>query len=310
MDVLSPLNVCVPASTSNLGPGFDLLGIALALTLDVTVATRAGDGHSWLAREDEAARWPERDNLLWRAFDRRCADLGFEPPALAWSVRSEIPIGRGLGSSGAAIAAGLVLADALARDALEPDTPALLKLGLELEGHPDNSTASLLGGCTLALPADGELHVLEHPLHASIGIALAWPDRPVTTDEARAVLPREVPFAQAVDNPRRLAFLLRGLSEGDGELLRLGETDHLHVDYRLPLIRGGRAALAAARATGAWLATVSGSGSALIALGPKSRTEAIADAMGAALEKAGGSATARAVDVATGRARVAGTPCP
>jgi len=103
------------------------------------------------------------------------------------------------------------------------------------------------------------------------------------THAARSVLPAEVPFADAVENPRRLALLLEGLRTADPELLALGSQDRLHVRHRLPLIPGGAAALEAARESGAWMSTISGSGSGLVAVGPKERIAAVAAAMGAAL---------------------------
>src|SRR5205085_286756 len=113
---------------------------------------------------------------------------------------------------------------------------------------------------------------------------------------ARGVLPRTVPFADAVENPRRLALLLEGLRRADPELLALGGEDRLHVRHRLPLIPGGAEALAAARESGAWLATISGSGSALVALGPRARREAIAEALRVELARADGEAHARVVE--------------
>jgi homoserine kinase len=274
------LRVRVPASTSNLGPGFDFAGLALSVFLDVRVAGRASSARHELGElGGTAIDWPRGDdNILFRAFERARNALEIAPLALRFDVHSEIPVARGLGSSGAAIAAGIVLANALAQKpaALEK----LCTIGAEIEGHPDNTSASIAGGCTLAIPrADGSIRVVRQPLHEALAFGVAWPNTQLSTRAARSVLPREVPFADAVENPRRLAALLEGLRTADPELLQLGEHDRLHARHRLALIENGAEALAAARAAGAWLATVSGSGSALFAIGPHARMPAIVEAL-------------------------------
>jgi homoserine kinase len=178
----------------------------------------------------------------------------------------------------------------------------LLAWGLELEGHPDNSSAALLGGCTLSVPQPGGgLRVVRQELHPDLGFALAWPEARLSTHAARGMLPKSVKFEDAVENPRRLALLLEGLRTADPELLRLGSADRLHVAYRLPSIPGAEAALAGAWDAGAWLATISGSGSALIAIGPHERIESIRAAMTAAL---GARAEGRVVEPVFGAPRV------
>jgi homoserine kinase len=298
--------VGVPASTSNLGPGFDFLGLALSLHLRVHLVGPAPAGaHEIVRARGTAVDWPtSSDNLLFRAFDlaRSRRDLG-STRGMQFEVDSEIPIARGLGSSGAAVAAGLLLGDALARHPASIDE--LLAWGLELEGHPDNSSAALLGGCTLSVPRpDGGLRVVAQELHPDLGFALAWPDAPLATHAARSVLPSTVRFEDAVENPRRLALLLEGLRRADPELLRLGSADRLHVAYRLPLITGAESAFVRAREAGAWLATISGSGSALIAIGPRDLVQAIGASMAEALRVDGRSAESRVVEPVFGAARV------
>ena len=280
------IEVRVPASTSNLGPGFDCLGLALSLFLDVRCTGASASGrHEILELEGTAAGWPRAgENVLLKAFDLAAQRLGLSVRGARFLVRSEIPVARGLGSSGAAVVAGLRLAAAMAPRA--PSTDDLLAWGLELEGHPDNSTAALLGGCTLAVPLPGgRLRVVRPPLHEDLAFALAWPSTGLSTAAARAVLPAQVPFRDAVENPRRLALLLEGLRRADPELLAAGGEDRLHVAHRLPLIRGGAEALLAAKAAGAWLATISGSGSGLVAIGPRERVEGIAASMAGALRE-------------------------
>lgn len=291
------LSITVPASTSNLGTGFDCLGLALDLRLEVRAVPATGAAHEVRVEGPAAGGWPAApaDDLLLRAFDAAAAHLGLRREARAFRVWTEVPVARGLGSSGAAVAAGLLLAAALSGGA---ERAGLLELGIELEGHPDNVTASLLGGCTLCVPgtrgADGVPLHLQLPVHGDIAFALAWPATGVRTSAARAALPPGVPLADAVENARRLPLLLEGLRSARPELLAAGGEDRLHERFRLPLVPGAAQALAAARGEGAWLAVLSGSGSAVLALCPAERARATADSMARELERAGGApATAR-----------------
>ncbi len=297
MDIPHP-TLRVPASTSNLGPGFDLLGLALDLPLTVTVlGEHDGPAPALVRTRGEAQGWPREGELLCRALELGARRLGLASAPLALEVHSDIPLERGFGSSGAAIVAGLVLASRLAGRAVQARES--LGWALELEGHPDNVTPALLGGCTLSVPTARGLVWLRQEVHASIRIALAWPRRTLPTREARRVLPTTVPFADAVENPRRLALLLEGLRSADPECLGLGGEDRLHVPYRVGLIPGAGEALRAARDAGAWLATLSGSGSGLVALADGARVEAVADALRAELERAEPGAQARVVAIDT-----------
>jgi len=297
-------SVRVPASTSNLGPGFDLLGLALGLWLEVRATPIDGACHA-LARTGEGERElpaePERD-LVLRAFERLRAARPFGGH-FRFDVRSEIPVGRGLGSSGAAIVAGLGLARAAG--ALDVDDGELLRLGIELEGHPDNVAAASTGGLTLcARDSRAGWRVLTPPLAPRVGFAVAWPREPLETPRARAALPATVPFADAAENPRRLALLLEGLRTGERELIELGGEDRLHVRYRLPLLPGAERAFAAARAAGAWMVTLSGAGSGLVALGERGTLEPVARAMAEELRAATGFGASRVLEPVQGRAEV------
>jgi homoserine kinase len=290
------LAVRVPASTSNLGTGFDALGLALDLWLDVRLAAAppAGTEHVVAAGGPEGGRWPApREDRLLAAFDRAREVLGLPAEPRAFVVETEIPLARGLGSSGSATAAGILLAAALADEPLDP--AGLLALGVELEGHPDNVAPSLSGGCTLCLPVAGAVRALPVDVHPDLAFAVAWPEAAVRTAEARAVLPDAVPFADAVENARRLPFLLEGLRRGDPELLALGGEDRLHERHRLPLVPGAAGALEAGRCAGAHLTVLSGSGSALLGVTSHGSAPAVAEAMAEALRRGAGSGTGRVV---------------
>lgn len=290
----SPAAVRVAASTSNLGPGFDCLGLALELFVDARLVGPSPDGaHRLVDAEGEARAWPEDGGLLARAFDAVFDAAGRERVACAFAARSDVPLERGLGSSGAAVAAGALLANHLCGDALS--LHALARIGLELEGHPDNSTASLFGGCTIGVPDGDALHVVRADLADELRFAVAWSDATLATERARAALPRDVPFADAVENPRRLALLLDGLRRGDRARVAAGGRDALHVGHRLPLIPGGAEALRAAEDAGAWLATISGAGSALVAIASADEVDAVAAAMADALHDHASGARQRSV---------------
>jgi len=285
----------VPASTSNLGPGFDLLGLALGLWLEVRVTEGTGRDHELVRTGTGTGELPGAEgDLVLRAFEAVRAARPFAG-SFRFDVHSEIPVGRGLGSSGAAVVAGALLARVLSRAELADSE--LLARAIELEGHPDNAAAALHGGLTLcARRSNGGWRVITPPLSTRIGFAVAWPASPLPTARARAVLPPSVPFGDAVENPRRLALLLEGLRTGERELIELGGVDRLHVSYRLPLLPGSERAFAAAREAGAWMTTLSGAGSGLLALGERGRMEPVAEAMAAELRAATGLGTGRVLD--------------
>jgi homoserine kinase len=311
---MTHLRVRVPASTSNLGPGFDLLGLALDLGLVVELEDLPADQPRHELRlpanpRDQAYGWPREDNLVLRAHDAVHRLAGRTAPPRRFTVASTIPVARGLGSSGAATAAGLLLG-AASLGAAAPSPDALHALGVELEGHPDNVTASLYGGCTLCLPPserpdDRHAGALVHqPVSPELGFAVAWSRSTLSTDRARAVLPTSVPFEDAVENPRRLALLLAGLRSGDPELLRLGVADRLHHRYRLPLIPGGAEALAAAGVAGAWATAINGSGSSLLAIGPRAAAPELAAVLAETLGQHDEGAVGHALELVLGPPRV------
>ena len=238
--------VRVPASSANLGPGYDSMAAALALHLELEVE-ETGE-FSVDAGATDLPAGPE--NLCVRAFEALHPADG-----VAFRISSDIPIAAGLGSSAAAIVAGLVAADHI----YELDAP-LLELATALEGHPDNVAAALLGGFVIC--ADGDAERFEPA--PGIEAALAIPPEPVATTEARAALPAEVPLEDAVHNAAHAALLVLGLSRGDLDLVARGLDDRLHQPRRERLYPRSMELLRRARELGAVGASISGAGPAVL----------------------------------------------
>lgn len=237
--------VRVPASSANLGPGFDVLAAALARHLELEVVeTGAFAVHTEL----DVPR--TRENLVVRAFERLHPADDFE-----FRIASDIPLSGGLGSSAAATLAGLMAADHMFE--LDAD---LLALGTELEGHPDNVAAALRGG--LVVCAEGQAHRFEVPM--GLEAVVVVPSEAISTTEARAVLPGSVPLADAVHNVGAAVLLALGLADGDWELITAGLRDRLHQPYRSGLFPRSAALLDRAPELGALGATISGAGPSVL----------------------------------------------
>src|SRR5216117_1589949 len=284
------VTVRVAGSTSNLGAGFDCVGVAVGRWLRVTAqATRGGkpvviERGGTLRALDTA---PEAD-LLYRGFAAACRRAGREVPAgLALAADSDIPVARGLGSSAAATVAGAAAAAALLE--LKLDRAGLAELGSDLEGHPDNVAPAVFGGANLVLrePDGSGLSVTPLVLHESLALVFAIPDFTVETKRARAVLPETVPHARAVEAAARSAALVHGLAHAEPRLLAAGLDDVLHVPYRRSLVPGYDAVVSAARAAGAFGATLSGSGPTILAVAPAGRAAEIGAAMARAWKSVG-----------------------
>src|SRR5215207_7270118 len=236
--------VRVPASTANLGPGYDSFGAALSIHLELEVE-ETGD----LRVETDIPGVPaDRSNLCVRAFEALHPADG-----LTFRIASEIPVSAGLGSSAAAIVAGLIAADHM----YELDAP-LFELAVELEGHPDNVAAALHGGFVIC-PGAGEEPVRFDPPPGLEGV-LAIPDHEVPTSEARVAMPAEVPLGEAVHNVGRAALLVLGLAKDDFSLLGRGLRDSMHQPRRRSLYPRSMELVERAEELGAVGATISGAG--------------------------------------------------
>ncbi|HEY1592362.1 MAG TPA: homoserine kinase, partial [Solirubrobacteraceae bacterium] len=237
--------VRVPASSANLGPGFDVLAAAIALHLEVEVQET---GRFAVVTELDVPR--DRTNLVVRGFERLHSADAFE-----FRIASEIPLSGGLGSSAAAIVAGLLAADHLFE--LDAD---VLALATELEGHPDNVAAALEGGFVVCQGT--RVHRFEPPM--GLEAVLVVPHEAVVTDAARAALPGSVPLADAVFNVAEAATLILGLAGPDWDLIAAGLRDRLHQPHRAHLYPRSVELLERATALGALGATISGAGPSVL----------------------------------------------
>ena len=279
--------VVAPATIANLGAGYDCLGLAVELPLRVTVQAaeprRDPNEIDLTVEGDCVGELPEdRSNRFVVALEAGLAHLGFDGfERLGWKVRmsNPIPLDRGLGSSAAATVAGIVAAGALAGRSI--DEAAALQLATGIEGHPDNLAAALLGGlvASVALADRVEAVRIEPPRDL---LVVAWiPERKLPTSEMRRVLPDTVPRGDAIANLARVAVGVAGLASGRMDVLQLLTEDRLHEPYRADVYPELPELLAAARASGALGACLSGAGSTVIAFVGAS-DEGAADQVGAA----------------------------
>lgn len=284
----------VPATTANLGPGFDCLGLALSLTNQVTFNV-IGDGLSIKVYGEGAESIPtDNTNLVFRSADRLFEQVGRRPPGLEIIQRNQIPVSSGLGSSAAAVLAGILAANTLLGFPLTDSE--LLTLATEIEGHPDNVTPAFYGGLTLSL-FDGEELIVEHIPVPDMTVVVVLPAFYLPTIEARTALPAQVPISDAVYNASRVGLLVRALETGDYSRFRIAMQDKLHQPYRMGLIPGMEAAFKGAIEAGAASVALSGAGPALIAFAADGH-QAIELAMKRGFEAAGLESRSWKLDIA------------
>ena len=293
--------VDVPATTANLGPGFDCLGAALDLNNRFAMRRIEGGGERFelIIEGTEGSHLrggPE--NLVYRAAQRVWKAAGLEPVALEARVRLAVPPARGLGSSATAIVAGLMGANALVGEPLSKEK--LLELAIDIEGHPDNVVPSLLGGlCMTAKAASQRWRVVRCEWTPSVKAVVAIPSIRLSTSEARRAMPKAIPVGDAVVNLGALTLLLQGLRTGNGDLISDGMHDRLHEPYRWRLIKGGDQVKQAAMDAGAWGCAISGAGPSVLALCDEDKGPAVSRAMVKAWEAAGVASRAPVLNLQT-----------
>jgi homoserine kinase len=287
------VHVRVPATSANLGPGFDALGLALALYNDVVAEDHDG---VTVSVEGEGADRLARDaaNVVARGVKLAHEAAGRPFRGCALSCVNRIPTARGLGSSAAAWVGGLVAGNAMLGAPLSSD--ALLALAARAEGHPDNVAAAIFGGLTVSCATPKGITAVALPVPATLAWIVLVPAVTSATAEARALLPAAVPREDAVFNVQRVALLLASLQAASPSALATALDDRLHQPYRLKLFPWLPGVAAAARDAGALGCVLSGAGPSVLAVVAGDGAP-IARAMEAALRKAGVEGTARPFDV-------------
>lgn len=278
------VRVRVPATTTNLGPGFDCIGMALALYNEVALEAEAEAFRIEIEGEGRGQLPEDASNLVYRAAAWVYEAAGRALPPLRVALVNRVPVGRGLGSSAAALVGGLVGANALLGNPFSLE--ALLARAVEWEGHPDNVIPALVGGWTVACMEGGLPRYLRLEMPEGWRVVAAVPLEETSTRAARRALPASVPFEDAAFNVGRTALLVASLLTGRYEYLPVATQDRLHQPYRQALNPAMEPAIRAAREAGAPGACLSGSGSTVIALA-RERPEAIASAMACALAEKG-----------------------
>lgn len=320
MSSISTVTVTVPATTANLGPGFDCIGAALTLynqfkftRLDSTQALGGeARGVSISVTGTDAERvQTDQSNLAYRAFVKLYEHLGQSPPPARIEISLGSPLTRGLGSSATAIVGGLVGANQLAGANLSQQE--VMQLAIYMEGHPDNVVPALLGGCRLAAAVEEDAsqppinkegrtsgwEICEIPWHSDIVPVLAIPDFELATAQSRRALPAQYTRADAIFNTAHLGLLVRALETGTGSWLRVAMQDRIHQPYRQSLIPGYSAVRKAALDAGAYGMVISGAGPTLLALADENTAPAVVPAMAAAWKQAGVTASVKALSLDT-----------
>ena len=227
------MKVRVPASTSNLGSGFDVVGLALQMYLEVELEAEGEE----LVIESEglgASQLPcDENNLIFRMIREHAGDA--VPAGLRIRIRNDIPLTRGFGSSAAAIVAGIALGEWL-KCGTPPARQVVLEAATAAEGHPDNASAAVLGGLTVSAVIDGQVEATSLRLPYGIEIVVLIPDREIETKKAREVLPLSIPRSEAVFNLQRLGLLLAGLFQNNRSYLYHGVKDRIHQGRRIHLL--------------------------------------------------------------------------
>ncbi len=257
--------VKVPATTANLGPGFDCMGMALELYNTVEAEIIPGGLEITNYGRDTELIETDSSNLVYRAMTKVFNRTNFHPTGIRIKAYNEIPVARGLGSSAASTAAGLLLGNQLSGNRLDIDT--LIELGTEMEGHPDNIVPAVIGGMTISYLQDGQkVRYLRMGFPDKLRLVLMVPDYVLPTREAREVLPKSVELKDAVFNVSRAALMVASLMSRELEHLQFAVQDKLHQPYREKLIPGMKDIFETSYKWGARAVFLSGAGSTLIAL--------------------------------------------
>lgn len=257
------IKIKVPASSANLGPGFDTLGLALQLYLELT-AEESGQGIEmrFTGCGAGAVEQGSSENLVLKAMNRVFDRAGERPDSVKISVHNQIPLGKGLGSSAAAISGGIYLANRLLHHRFSQQE--LLRMAVEMEGHADNIVPAFYGGLTTAMIYDGEVYYQRLDPGKNLEVVVVIPDYVLPTAKSRSILPDRLLRADAISNMQQACFLMAALHNEDYRLLKAAMDDRIYQPLRKQFIPGFDDALTAAYSAGALGAALSGAGPSLL----------------------------------------------
>lgn len=255
------VRIKVPATSANMGPGFDSLGIALSMYNTITVS-ETESGFTVVTGRDRRIIPGNENNMIYRAINRVFDEVGYKARGIRISQQSSIPVTRGLGSSSACIIGGMLGANVIAGRPLAYDK--ILDLATEMEGHPDNVTPALYGGFCSSVYENGRVYKVSNKITEPIKFAVMFPDYPMHTREARKVVPDVFSKDDAVYNISRTGLLVSALTTGKLELLKTACSDRMHQQYRKEYITGIDGVFENAERLGAYATYLSGSGPSVV----------------------------------------------
>ncbi len=301
---MNKITVSVPATTANLGVGFDCLGAALTMANEFQFAVVEGGAKLKIIVEGDEADKVDmgENNLIYRSLLQLYQHLGKKPPNLEITIKLGVPLSRGLGSSATAIIAGLLGANHLAGNPLSQSE--IMEMAIAIEGHPDNVVPALWGNCLLSVEDAGKWQISSIPWHQEIIPVVAIPNFELSTQEARAVLPTEYSPKDAIFNISRMGLLIRALSTHNPEWLQTALADKLHQPYRQQLIMGYEQVQQAAITAGAYGMVISGAGPTLLALTNSGCVEQVVKSMGETWANMGIEADVRSLEINTSGAKL------
>ncbi len=293
------ITVSVPATTANIGVGFDCLGAALTMANEFQFAIADTDTKLKITVEgDEAYKVStDKNNLIYHSFLRVYQHLGQTPPNLEITIKLSVPLSRGLGSSATAIVGGLLGANSLTGNLLTREE--IMKMAIAIEGHPDNVVPALLGNCLLSIKNSDRWQICSIPWHQDIIPVVAIPNFELSTEAARSVLPTEYSRSDAIFNISRMGLLVRALATNNGEWLTAALADKIHQPYREQLITGYFQVQQAALAAGAYGMVISGAGPTLLALTKPTAVDRVVESMRQAWANMGIDAVVRSLAIDT-----------
>lgn len=282
----STVTVITPATTANIGPGFDCLGVALTIYNQFEFQLNSSDQLKITLEDKNSTNLNlDQDNLLYQAFSKLYQHLGQNTPGVNIKIKLGVPLARGLGSSATAIVGGLVAANRIAGNPLSKQE--ILDLAIAMEGHPDNVVPAFLGNAQLSVSNGKDWEICPISWHPEIIPVIAIPNFQLSTEAARSVLPSTVTYKDAIFNMAHLGLLIQGLAKKEQKWLKVALADRLHQPYRETLIPGYTEVKKAAIEAGAYGMVISGAGPTLLALAEVNTADKVKTAMKETWEKQG-----------------------